>query len=128
MLAALVLVLAGLIAPVVVAAPAEAATYRVCAPNGQCDESSTLCNPGQCGQSQTYRLQNAGEYCAPSVGCIWYQGANYFYNGGPRPTAAEQSRMTQCAANLGFVWLTGIAGGPVGFTIAGVSLALWGCS
>lgn len=108
---------------------AEAASYRnVCAPSGKCVwvETSKYCPPGSACGTQVYK-QYTG-YCSQSWGCFSYKGRNYVYVGGPVPTAAQRGKITQCAANLGFAWLTGVAGGPVGFTIGGVSLALWGCA
>jgi len=126
-LAVLALVLSPIVAPVV-AQPAEAATYKVCAPKGKCVYVSRVCKPGACGQLQTYKPWPAGMYCSSSVGCFTYKGVNYSYGGGPRPTAAQQAKIVQCAANLGFTWVVATAGGPVGWTIGGVALAVWGCA
>lgn len=113
-------------APTVAVSPM--ATTRVCSPSGKCVNASRVCNPGQCGQQSVYREWPKGQYCSASVGCFTYKGVNYSYTGAPRPTPEQQAKITQCAANLGFVWVTAIAGGPVGFTIGGVGLALWGCA
>ncbi|CAI9393486.1 hypothetical protein [Microbacterium sp. T2.11-28] len=44
------------------------------------------------------------------------------------PTAAQQLAIQKCVTSLGYTWLTAVAGGPFGFTIGGVAIALWGCS
>jgi hypothetical protein len=108
---------------------AEATTLtRVCAPNGHCVVTTRYCPPGSACGAQTYRLAGTYEYCSSSVGCVYWKGRNYFYLSGPKPTAAQQLKIQQCAAGLGFTWLTTVAGGPVGFTIAGVALGIWGCA
>jgi hypothetical protein len=113
-------------APTVSVAPM--ATTRVCSPSGKCVNASRVCNPGQCGQKSVFKEWPKGQYCAPSVGCFTYKGVNYSYTGAPKPTPEQQAKITQCAANLGFAWVTAVAGGPVGFTIGGVALAVWGCA
>lgn len=62
------------------------------------------------------------------MGCFRYKGHDYFFVGGPRPTAAQQLAIQKCVTSLGYTWLTAVAGGPFGFTIGGVAIALWGCS
>ena len=65
-------------------------------------------------------------YCSSSVGCFAYKGKNYVYTKF-KPTAAQISQGRKCAASIGVTWLSAIAGGPLGPTIIGVPVALWGC-
>ncbi len=131
---ALLAVLAALMVTVGQATPADAAsTKRVCAPSGKCVtvKKSEYCYPAKegCGR-QMYREARPGEYCSPSVGCVTYEGKNYFYTGGPKPTEAQKTLARKCGASLGVSWLgaLGFGGGPVGVTVLGVAVALWGCS
>lgn len=126
-------ILAALFVTVGQASPAAAATTkRVCAPSGKCVKvkTSQYCYPGKkgCGKAM-YREARPGEYCSSSVGCVTYKGKNYFYTGGPKLTDAQKLSSQKCAASLGVTWLGAIAGGgPVGITILGVAVSLWGCA
>lgn len=127
-------VLAAVFVTVGQATPASAATTkRVCAPSGKCVtvKKSQYCYPAKQGCGKTmYREARPGEYCSSSVGCVTYKGKNYFFTGGPKVTAAQQTQARKCAASLGVTWLgaLGIGGGPVGVTVLGVAVTLWGCS
>lgn len=106
---------------------AEAAT-RVCAPNGRCVSAAQTCYPGTSCARELFREVPAGQYCAPSVGCFPWKGKNYRYVGGPATTQAQRESAMKCASSLGVTWLGGVAGGPIGITILGVAVSLWGCS
>ncbi len=126
-LVVLLVLVGGLVAPVVMAAPAEAATTRVCSPSGKCVNATIYCPPGSSCGSAIYRKANPGEYCSSSVGCFTWNGTNYFAIGA-RPTGAQDIATKKCVSSLGYVWLTAIAGTPWGWTVGGVLIAVWGCS
>lgn len=106
---------------------ADAAT-RVCAPSGRCVSAVQTCNPGTSCARELFREVPTGQYCAPSVGCFPWKGKNYRYVGGPATTQAQRESAMKCASSLGVTWLGGVAGGPIGVTILGVAVSLWGRS
>lgn len=64
--------------------------------------------------------------CSPSVGCVTYKGKIYRYIGGPAMTSAQEAASQKCASSLGVTWLGAISSGPIGITILGVAVSLWG--
>ncbi|MDN3023210.1 hypothetical protein [Streptomyces sp. S.PB5] len=123
-------ILAALFVTVGQAIPASAATTkRVCAPR-KCVKvkTSQYCYPSKgCGKAM-YREARPGEYCSSSVGCVTYEGKNYFYVGGSKLTEAQKTQTRKCAASLGVTWLGALGSGPVGLTVLGVAVSLWGCT
>lgn len=108
--------------------PAQAAPQRVCAPNNKCVSAPKVCKPDDgCGKN-LYQEVPSTDYCSPSTGCFNWQGKNYRYIGGPALSPADQDKMQKCAASLGVTWLGAVAEGPIGITILGVAVSLWGCT
>ncbi|WP_330317593.1 hypothetical protein [Streptomyces platensis] len=122
-------IFAAVMMAVALASPAEAASRKVCAPK-KCVKvpASKYCYPGKgCGK-RVYRDARPGEYCSSSVGCVSYKGKNYFYIGGPKLTDKQQLQVQKCASSLGVTWLGAAGTGPVGLTILGAAVSLWGCT
>ncbi|MFJ9638744.1 hypothetical protein [Streptomyces sp. NPDC101178] len=111
------------------APPAEAASKRVCAPSGKCVTTKKYCPPGsKCGK-KVFREVPKTQYCSSSVGCFTYKGKNYRYIAGPSLTSKQQQQVWKCASSLGVTGLgAAVATGPVGVTILGVAVSLWGCT
>lgn len=106
---------------------ATAATVRVCAPKKCVDApTSSYCpvSQGGCGQ---YRFTLNTGYCSPSVGCVTINGQNYTVVGEPT-SASQRSAIGACLASLGLTAASASSGGPIGWAIAGVAVAIWGCS
>lgn len=107
----------------------RAATRNVCTPK-KCITvaSSKYCPVTQSGcGNYRYKAWPAGTYCSASVGCFTLGGKNYSAINGPRPTAAQQNATLACAASLGLA-VTSFYTGPLGWAVAGVAVAAWGCS
>lgn len=111
------------------AAPAHAASKRVCAPSKKCVTTKKYCPPGsKCGK-RVFKEVPKTQYCSSSVGCFTYKGKNYRYTGGPSLTSKQQQQVWKCASSLGVTGLgAAVATGPVGVTILGVAISLWGCT
>jgi hypothetical protein len=100
----------------------------VCAPK-RCVtvNTSRYCPNSQskCGSKYT---RFSGAYCSPSVGCFTLRGVNYFAARGPLPTPRQQQAIAQCTLSIGGSILSASAGGPIGLTMFGVGMTVWGCA
>lgn len=102
--------------------------YKVCSPKKCVTIASSKYCPISSGCSKAmYKPWPTGVYCSSSVGCFTIGGKNYSYIGGPIATPEQQLKAAQCAIGIGFTAVTAGAGGPVGVTVGGVILTVWGC-
>lgn len=109
-------------------APRAASSVRVCAPKRCVTVSTSRYCPNSRSKCGSKYARFSGAYCSPSVGCFTLGGVNYFAARGPLPTPKQQQAIAQCALSIGGTILSASAGGPIGLTMFGVGMTVWGCA